>query len=409
MGELALRQIQGGIETVRGTPVVATRNLYGIMTITRDQARRYADEARGIFVKHFRANPKLVDAGYKLDGDLTFEDLPYFAEMFMQGGIAPAPALAATGWLYTYAPDLSSDLIKSRTFVAGDDTVQWQGAFSVADTVDFTLDLNDAVKMSLGGFTRDWIPVTSSYLTTAFAGGFQALAARVVESIMGYQSRLFIDPAAGPIGTTQVTGKFIAGKWGIKLNNKRKPFGDGFSYSLNKLGRGLKDVSCQITFEALNQSEFAQHYLNLEQLVRVQLFGSPIAGTNFGTTNQVITAGTTYTAITTAALAQAIPGGVVIDIGGNAITVAPAGAAAAALSIPVISFVATVGVASGATIMARKTINFDFFGFWDNFVLGARDTNTTFQLNLVGVYDITAGFDHRVAVLNGLTAAQAIS
>lgn len=409
MGELALRQIQAGIETVRGTPVPATRNLYGIMTITRDQGRRYADEARGIFVKHFRANPKLVDAGFKFDGDFTFEDAPYFSEMFMQGGIAPNPALAATGYLYSYVPDLSSDLIKSRTFVAGDDTVQWQGAFAVADTADFTLDLNDALKLSMGGFVRDWVPVTSGYLTTGFSAGFGSLAARTVESVMGYQSRLFVDSAGGTIGTTQIVGKFISARMGIKLNNKRKPFGDGFNYSLNKLGRGLKDVNCQVTFEGLNQQEFANHFNNVEQLLRVQLFGSVIAGTNFGTTAQVITAGTSYPSITTAALAQAIPGGVVIDIGGNAFTVAPAGAAAAATSVPVISAVAQYGAASGATIQARKTMNFDFWGYWDNFVLGSRDTNTTFQLNLIGVYDSAQGYDHRLQILNGLTQAQAIS
>lgn len=408
MGELALRQIQAGIETSRGVIVPATRKLYGTMTMERDQGRRFADESRGMMVKHYRSNPKLIDAGFRFHGDTTFEDLPYFAEMYFQGGVTPV-VQGAAAYLWTYAPDLTSDLIRTRTLYAGDDTVQWQAPFCVGDTLDINLELNDAVTMDANGFCRDWIPVTSSFLSTGFTTGFASLSDRVVESVMGYQARLFSDNGGGTMGTTQITGKFISAKAGYHLNNKRKTFGDGLGYSLQKLGRGYRDISCQIVFEGLNQAEFADHYNNQEKLIRVQLLGSAIAGSSYGTTNGAIAAGTPVTSIVTNALTAAVPGGTGINVGGVTFTVAPAGAAAAATSIPVLSLTPQVTIPTGSTVMAAKTINLDFWGYWETFVLGARDTNTTFQLNLVGVYDAAAGYDHRLQVLNGLTQAQGVS
>jgi hypothetical protein len=408
MGELALRKIQGGIETVRGTPVVGSRNLYGIMTITREQARRFADEDRGSFIKYWRANPKLIDAGFKLEADLTPEDFPYFLETIMQGGVSPT-GTAPTGYLWSYAPDLTSDLIKTRTYYAGDEAVQWRGAFGASDTLDVAIDLNDAVKLTLGGFVQDWIPVTSGFLTTGFSGGFAGLSDRTVESIMGYQSKLMIDAAGGTMGTTQVVGKFISAKLHFALNNKRKPFGDNLAYSLQKLGRGSRDVTCQIVFEGANQSEFADHFLNVEKQVRIQHIGSVIPASTYGTISAGIVAGTIYTTLPTNALTSAIAGGVAIDIGGNVFTVAPAGAASAATTIPVLSQAASVAASIGTTVAARKTINFDFWGYWDNFSLGNRDTNTTFQLTLQAVNDVTSALDHRIAVLNQNNLAAGIS
>ena len=412
MGELALKKIQGGLETVRGTAVVATRNIYGKMTITRLQPRRFANEDRGVFTKYFRANPKLIDAGFKLESDVTFEDLPYFLETVIQGGISPTGS-SAQGFIWTYNPDMTSDLLKSRTYYAGDDTVQWRGAFGVSDKLDITIGLEDAITFELEGFVQDWVPVTSGFLTTGFsAPGFQNLSDRTVESVMGYQTKLFVDPPSNPVGTTQRSGKFISAKAGVHLNNKKKAFGDNFNYMLQKLGRGEKDVECEFVFEGLNQQEFADHFNNTEAIVRIQMIGTPIVGSTFGTTNGAITTGAVFNGpIVTNALTSAIAGGQAISIGGQSFTVAPAGAAASATSVPIIpQLVQTpANIPTATTIMACKTVNVDLWGYWDTFVPGSRETNTTWGMKLVGVYDAGVGFDHRITVVNQNNLAAGIT
>lgn len=408
MGEIALRRIQAGLETTRGVAVPATRNIYGKqMVITRAQPRRFVEEQRGVWTKYFRSNPKLIEATFKLDADLTFEDLPYFLETTFQGGVTPTGA-AGTGYTWAYAPDMSSDLIRTRTYYAGDDAVQWQGRFGISDKLAIDLSLNDGVKLAVDGYVADWVPVTSAFLTTAYAApGFASIPDRAVESIMGYQSKLFIDNP-GSIGTTQRVGRFISAKTGIALDVKRKFFGDNVAY-LQKAGRGLRASECEFVFEGMDQSEFADHYNNIEKAVRIALYGTAIAGTSFGTTNGALAAGTPVTSIVTNALTAAIPGGVGINVGGVTFTVAPAGAASAALAIPVISQTPQVTIPTGATIMAAKTINIDMYGNWDAFGIGERETNTTFAMKLVNIYDATQAMEHKITVVNGLAAAAGVS
>jgi hypothetical protein len=309
---------------------------------------------------------------------------------------------------------MTSDLLKTRTYYAGDDTVQWRGPFGASDKLDITIGLEEAITFELEGFVQDWVPVTSGFLTTGFAApGFQALGDRTVESVMGYQTKLFIDPPANPIGTTQRSGKFISAKIGIHLNNKKKAFGDNFNYMLQKLGRGEKDVECEFVFEGLNQQEFADHFNNTEAIVRIQMIGTPITGSTFGiTATATIPTGAVFSGpIQTGSLTSAVAGGQAISIGGQSFTVAPAGAAAAATSIPIIpQLVQTpAAIAIGTTIMACKTINVDMWGYWDTFVPGARETNTTWGMKLVGVYDSGVGFDHRITVVNQNNLAAGIT
>jgi hypothetical protein len=122
-----------------------------------------------------------------------------------------------------------------------------------------------------------------------------------------------------------------------------------------------------------------------------------------------LAAGSTITAIPTSALTAAIPGGVGISVGGQVFTVTPAGAASSATTIPIQSATVLAAIPSVTTVMAAKTINLDFWGFWDTFGLGERETNTTFALNLMGVYDITAGIDHRIIVQNQNNLAAGIT
>ena len=58
--------------------------------------------------------------------------------------------------------------------------------------------------------------------------------------------------------------------------------------------------------------------------------------------------------------------------------------------------------------MLAKTINFDFYGVFEGALTwAARDTNTTFQMTLMGVYDTGAGKEAEIEVVNGTSAAGA--
>lgn len=422
MGELALRKLQSGVET--GTlsafvaAVAATRRVYGVLEPHRDQPRRMASEDRGILVSDFRANARVVDASFKFKADLLFEDLPYFLEMMNKGGVT-ATGSATVGYSYDYSPDLTSDTLKTRTLEWGDESLDWQGPFATADQLKISFgNPDEPVEMELDGFVQEWWPRGRG----GFAGFTGAIGEHTVESVMGWQTRLFIDTSPTAIGTTAVPGRLVKMSADYKNNNKRKYFGDmGPFYT--KVGRGKRNGSLSFEVEEEAAAVYAGGVLNelayimdtniagqLPKLlrIRIQFAGSPITGTTFGTTNQTLVAGTAYTSITTNALTSAIPGGAVIALGagGPLVTVTPAGAIATATTIPIFSYLAKSNLATTQTIMRARSIELDFYGVlkgdpkW-----GAHDTNVTFALELDDVYEAAAGKAEGFTVTNGNSAA----
>ena len=409
MGEKALRRLQAGLETTRGLGVAATRKVYGEMEPHRDQPRKFAMEDRGIFVDKFRANAKLVDASFKMKADLTFEDLPYWLDMLLRGGVA-ATGSATVGYTYQYVPDQTSDTLKTRTFEWGDDSIAWQGKFGTLDSMDINVALDDSVSLDMTGYVQEWMPQGFG----GFAGFTGSLSERAVESVEGWQARLFIDPGASAPGTTQVTGRLVSAKVMVKNQNKRKWFGDASPY-FTVLGRGRRQISLDLVLEQFDTTQLADlintnvvGQLPAERAIRVSLAGSPITGTTFGTTNGALAAGVAITSITTNALTSAIPGGTVIALGagGPQATVTPAGAALSATSIPIFSFTPQATVNTGATIMAAKQVWMDFWGYFEGDPKwGLRETNVTVNLVLQAVYDVTAAKEAMFTVINGLATA----
>jgi hypothetical protein len=409
MGEKALRRLQAGLETTRGTAVPATRKVYGELEPHRDQPRKFAMEDRGIFTDKFRANAKLVDAAFKMKSDLTFEDLPYWLDMLLKGGVV-ATGSATVGYTYQYVPDQSSDSLKTRTFEWGDDSIAWQGSFATLDSLDVNVALDDSASLDMTGFVKEWFPQG----TGGFTGFTAALAERAVESVEGWHARIFIDPGASAPGTTQVTGRLVSAKIAVKNQNKRKWFGDASPF-FTVLGRGRRQISLDLVLEQFDQTQLGDLFttnvagqLPVERAIRLSLAGSPITGTTFGTTNGALAAGVAVTSIVTNALTAAIPGGTVIALGagGPQATVTPAGAALSALSVPVFSFTPTATVATGATIMAAKQVWFDFWGYFEGDPKwGLRETNVTVNLMLQAVYDVTAAKEAMFTVVNGLATA----
>lgn len=415
MGEVVLRRIAVGVEATRGTAVAATKRLYGTFASTRAQPRRWAVEDRGMFVDKIRGNPKLIEAGGTFNHDVLFEDAPLLAACYLNGAAASSGS-APVGFTWAIPPDTNTDTLKTLTWEVGDDTIAWRGNFGTIDTSDWTLGLDEAITAADAIFVQDWTAQnpsnpantqgSSSYTAPnlpSWAGFTAGLPERSVESVMGWQSRLYVDPMPGTIGTTQILGRFISAAYGVHNQNKRKYFGDG-SAVFTKLGRGRRQIHNQITFEAIDTAQYQQWWNNTPIAVRIQAIGSAIPSTTFGATSGALTAGTTITAIPTTALTAAIGGGMGINVGGQTFVVTPAGAATSATTVPIQSATVNQTIAGATTVMAAKTILWDFWGLWDTWTIGARDTNTTFALDLQAAYDATNAKEFNLTVLNGNTA-----
>lgn len=412
MGEMALKRVYAAREATRGTVVLPSntigRKLYGTIEIQKARPTRFAVEERGSFTDKFRGNPRLIEAGFKYESDASFEDTPYFMDMVLNGGVSPVGIAGGNG-SWTYTPDQTSDSLKTCTLIAGDDQVSWQAAFATADQADFTMSLEEPMRVGIMGFCQDWLAAGSGGFT-GYPGTLPA--DRTVETLMGWQCRLFVDAtafgaAAATPGTTPVLGRFISCAFSWKDQNKRKYFGDATAI-FQKLGRGRRIVEANVVFEALDFAQWNQ-WVNYgapgpnTMALRIQALGGTM-GTTVATLSGIVAAGT-VASLPVTSLAAAIPGGVGIIVGGVTFSVTNAGAAAAATSIPVQSQVIGQQIASASTCFLVKTMNFDFLGQWDSAAWGNRETNTTFAMKLMAMYDAAQATESKVTVFNAVTVA----
>lgn len=189
-GLVALTKFQAGIEATRGTAVPATRiqPLNGYFRELVERAKVH--EQRNSFIDIYRSlQVKRMVELRGLTTSPTFEDLPWFLQSFVKGGVAGVLS-ASTVYTYTFTPTPTADDLKTITWECGDDTQ----AFAVNYGVGERLELN---------FQADRLAVmTCDYLgQKATKQAFTAaLSDRVTEDINGAQMTATIDTST--IGTT---------------------------------------------------------------------------------------------------------------------------------------------------------------------------------------------------------------
>ncbi len=268
MGEVALRKIQAGIETVRGTDIASTRKVYGSGKMTKSIAHIRPDEDRGTFIKNYRSSLGIVEAAFPVDGGCSFEDLAWWFQLALKGGVVGA-VRGVTAYDYVFTPSSTVDDVKSATFEWGDETQAFQMNYGMVESFEIDGSLNSNWK-----FTAN--VVGADMATTTFTG---AIGDRTVEDISTYLTKLAIGPT-GAVPATYMTGRFIGFKISIKNAFTRKYFADGTSPALGGMGRGKREISSEVTFEG-NAATIAERGVweaGTKRVARITATGTAITG-----------------------------------------------------------------------------------------------------------------------------------
>jgi tail tube protein len=269
MGERVLVKHQAAIETVRGTDLAATRKVYCAGHWVEDVAAVRPDgEERGSFDMHFRAQPGLIASGLPVAGTVTFEDLAWWFQAALKGGVTGA-LRAVTAYDYIFVPTQSVDDLKSLTWETGDETQAWEAHYGMVNS--FTIDAPSGGPLT---FAADLI--LDDWTTTAFTG---AISDRVVEDAIAQMGKLAIG-AAGAVPSSYMTGRFIGCKFGIENNLARKYFNDGVGGKYTGVGRGKRLFYLEPKFEgnAATITERAFYDTKTPRVARWTVEGSGIAG-----------------------------------------------------------------------------------------------------------------------------------
>lgn len=262
-GEQWKRLYQIGKEVTPGTPVAATRKLYGTGALTRDRAIHMVEVQTGNRAMNVGGKVRAVVAGGQMVQPLSADEIVEPLLMSVQGGVTPT-TVDTTGkqWLFK----ATGATIDTATLEFYDGERNWQQTGVNVDT------------LSIAGSVEADNTVTATFFGREMVVNAQtpALTDRQIDIIEGWESQLFIDALGATPGTTNIPGTMISWKIDFSNNLGRKYFADNTTATgaviLGKLGLKAEIV---MEADAAALTEYTNRETAVQRLVRFQ-FGNNI-------------------------------------------------------------------------------------------------------------------------------------
>jgi hypothetical protein len=270
-GVTALRKIQIGKESTKGTAVPATAALLGDLTMDEAHTIHRPEENRGNLASYTRSVKVGTEAKLSFQGDATFEQILYWLHMGMLGNVTPTGAGSAKTWLFT--PDMDgAGVFDSFTIEHGNNIQAYEAEYCMASAIEIAFAMNAPTTIKVDIFGRQKTAVS---FTTA-------LTPPTVETILGQKWKLYIDAETGTMGATELAAHLIAASYKINTGLSPRHYGDGNLY-FTRYFEGKKSVELKLTlaFSASAETERTKFDGSTLRLVRLQNIGSLISGSDY--------------------------------------------------------------------------------------------------------------------------------
>lgn len=221
---------------------------------------------------------KTIAAGAEWNGESGVDPAyaPLLFNLIVKSVTSPTtPTNGILTRLWTFAPSMTTDVIKSATGYFGDPNVQiFQSAYMMAEEMTVSADASgeDAATWSFKGFGRFPTRVAAPTMPAQAVGSL----------VMPASMQLWIDTASA-IGTTEITGRFISTDWTVPTGLVQKRYAGGPTGGLNftKHGLGARSATAKITVELNDLSigagkEYLLWEADTQIKMRIRLNGSLI-------------------------------------------------------------------------------------------------------------------------------------
>lgn len=239
-GVTALRKVQLGKESTPGTAVAATA-LLRLNGLWEDlQETKFSEVHEGYLSGRRAPHVPLVLAKIAVEGEATFEQLPYILEMAVK---STSPTTdTGSGYIYTY-PFATTSQLTARTYTieAGDDQAMEESAYCYCQDFELSGAAGEAWQVSANIFGRQIVDTDTFTPSTD-------ITVTAVEEMLFQKTKLYIDADTDAIGTTQKSSTLLAANLKVKGGQMHQHTGDGnlyFSF-LKNIG---PEVILEITFE----------------------------------------------------------------------------------------------------------------------------------------------------------------
>jgi hypothetical protein len=271
MGEVALRTLQGALETTKGTAKIATRILAAKITgPSFNRNREWVDEDRGSFVRNYRRVSGAKDYGFTLDVEAaSYEQLPWFFETAVKGSVT------ATGGAITFTPSstgVSGDDLSAATIDFGDDTGMFQMTYCEANSWTLGFD-------TLAVGAAQPVKWSGSYFAKSLTSNSQpsnALTYPTLTTIEATAGTFYLGPITTVFASLPaVSGSLRSFNLAYDSALSKKVFvGDGKEYSA--IGRGKRSITFDAVFEgnAVGTTRFTEWDLDTSKRLRLKFVDS---------------------------------------------------------------------------------------------------------------------------------------
>lgn len=195
-GLKAFSRAQLGVESTPGTPVAATRVLHYVSIDVDGEYMQFAEpeeELNSLALVHRSTPVAMSPIGISLSGELTYEEIVYWLQGTLKGGVVPSQPDPAAD-LYTFTPTYTAvNNLKTYTLEWGDNEQEYESAYTIVEsfTIDFEAD---------GAASLDVNLLAQTQSQSTFTG---ALTASDVLTAIGAKVELYMDTSWAGIGGTQ--------------------------------------------------------------------------------------------------------------------------------------------------------------------------------------------------------------
>lgn len=288
MGEQALRFLQAGLESSKGTAVPATRILMARITNPNfNRPREFPPEDRGTLEDASRFIDGVKDYTFTVETDgATYEQVGWFFETAVAGSISPS-TINTAGKRYAFVPQTTAagDDLQAATFEFGDDSQGYQCKH--CEATGFTLGFDTLTTGQAAPLKLSVDYVTRSLASNTKTAG---LTPPTVESILATNANFYGGSTSTAYGSlSEITGSLRAFSltWVNALG--RKVFvGDGDTYSLLGRGRRVVTFTAMVEGDSTGVTRFVDWDLGTQKRLRIRFQGNAITGSTPSTTKKLV-------------------------------------------------------------------------------------------------------------------------
>lgn len=268
--ELAFEKFAVALESTHGTAITNPThilNMVGRIVPATSRSRRSRGD--GTLAEYYASAFTRKGSTFETDdSDLDVNTLPVLANMAIKAVSSPStPTSGVLTRLWTFAPTMTSDDLKSSTIWWGDPGNQiLRSAYNMIDTLSISADASseDGATMTVSGYGKFAGEVTAPTYPSLVSPGL----------IIGQNMQVWADTSSA-IGTTEITGRVISTDWSIPAGTTQKYLAGGTAADLSftRHGRLKRHAEATIVFELADMTQYDLFVAGSVIKLRIRLNG----------------------------------------------------------------------------------------------------------------------------------------